>query len=145
MIMRKKRYTYPITITTPKILFISCRIFDYIIFLGYCKDFLKIICLYFNFSYLYCHLERSRNPRSVEPAKRPRASRLRLGSRETVSACSLNGSYFMFGFSLALIHRRFRSLYSRFFYTNTCKKSSTACRNVAFLIECGTSSALRSE
>ena len=51
----------------------------------------------------------------------------------------------MFGFSLALIHRRFRSLPRAFFSLNTVEKSSTSCRNIANLLDLCLSSALRSE
>ena len=78
-----------------------------------------------------CHLERRRNPRRSEAlTKTPRACRSVNGKDlcETVYARPPNISNIMFGFSLALIHRRFRSLPRAFFSLNTVEKSSTSCR-----------------
>ena len=69
----------------------------------------------------------------------------RQGSCETVFARPLNISNIMFGFSLALIHRRFRSLPRAFFSLNTVEKSSTSCRIFVLLLAICISSALRSE
>ena len=95
-----------------------------------------------------CHLERRRNPRRSEAlTKTPRACRSVNGKDlcETVYARPPNISNIMFGFSLALIHRRFRSLPRAFFSLNTVEKSSTSCRNIANLLDLCLSSALRSE
>ena len=65
----------------------------------------------------YCHLERSRNPRRSEAlTKTPRACRKDLYKRLLLALLTI--SNILFRFSLALIHRRFRS-HTRAFFTLT--------------------------